>query len=44
MKKQQNPSQYRPFRQSTALAQDLLEELKVLKALETHETQPTPQA
>ena len=43
MKKQHNPSQYRQFRQSTALAQDLLEELKVLKALETRETEPTQQ-
>jgi hypothetical protein len=44
MKKQQNPSQYRQFRQSTALAQDLLEELKVLKSLETRDMQSTQQA
>jgi hypothetical protein len=38
MKKQQNPSQYRQFRLPTAMSPELLEELKVLKSLETRDT------
>ena len=33
MKKQQNNSQYRAFRQPAGLSPELLEELKVLKSL-----------
>jgi hypothetical protein len=39
MKKQQIASQYRQFRQATGLSPELLEELKMLKSLETREQQ-----
>jgi hypothetical protein len=39
MKKQQNNSQYRQFRLPSALSPELLEELKMLKSLETREQQ-----
>ncbi len=38
-KQQQNPSQYRQFRQPAALSPELLEELKMLKSLEQREAQ-----
>jgi hypothetical protein len=44
MTKQQNTSQYRGFRQAKTLSPELLEELKVLKSLETRETQSQPQS
>ena len=38
MKKPQNNSQYRPIRPSSVMSADVLDELKVLKALENAET------